>query len=83
MQIIIRGQKVKTELISKSLAHIVKDKYKPNFLNVSIQSKGESCDSLFPKEILITIGKLLVSQDATFLIRERKCSYFKHKSNLT
>ncbi|XP_039511786.1 MORC family CW-type zinc finger protein 3a [Pimephales promelas] len=33
MQIIIRGQKVKTELISKSLAHIAKDKYKPNFLN--------------------------------------------------
>ncbi|KAK7154228.1 hypothetical protein R3I94_007552 [Phoxinus phoxinus] len=33
MQIIIRGQKVKTQLISKSLAHIVKDKYKPNFLN--------------------------------------------------
>ncbi|XP_051564447.1 MORC family CW-type zinc finger protein 3a isoform X2 [Myxocyprinus asiaticus] len=33
MQIIIRGQKVKTQLISKSLAHVVKDKYKPNFLN--------------------------------------------------
>ncbi len=38
MQIIIRGQKVKTQLISKSLANIVKDKYKPNFLNVSNQS---------------------------------------------
>jgi len=79
MQIIIRGQKVKTELISKSLAHIAKDKYKPNFLNVSIQSKGESCDSLFPKEILITIGKL-VPQDATFLIRDRKCSYLNIKA---
>ncbi|KAJ8013149.1 hypothetical protein DPEC_G00050290 [Dallia pectoralis] len=33
MQIIIRGQKVKTELISKSLAFIAKDHYKPNFLN--------------------------------------------------
>uniref|UniRef100_A0A8C1XVQ5 MORC family CW-type zinc finger 3a n=1 Tax=Cyprinus carpio TaxID=7962 RepID=A0A8C1XVQ5_CYPCA len=33
MQIIICGQKVKTQLISKSLAHIVKDKYKPTFLN--------------------------------------------------
>uniref|UniRef100_A0A9J8BUX8 MORC family CW-type zinc finger 3a n=2 Tax=Cyprinus carpio TaxID=7962 RepID=A0A9J8BUX8_CYPCA len=33
MQIIIRGQKVKTQLISKSLANIIKDKYKPNFLN--------------------------------------------------
>ncbi|XP_051998772.1 MORC family CW-type zinc finger protein 3a isoform X2 [Xyrauchen texanus] len=33
MQIVIRGQKVKTQLISKSLAHVVKDKYKPNFLN--------------------------------------------------
>ncbi|XP_073702201.1 MORC family CW-type zinc finger protein 3a [Garra rufa] len=33
MQIILRGQKVKTQLISKSLAHIVRDKYKPNFLN--------------------------------------------------
>lgn len=40
MQIIIRGQKVKTQLISKSLAHIVKDKYKPNFLNVSTQSQA-------------------------------------------
>ncbi|XP_059356130.1 MORC family CW-type zinc finger protein 3-like [Carassius carassius] len=33
MQIIIRGQKVKTQLISKSLANIEKDTYKPNFLN--------------------------------------------------
>uniref|UniRef100_A0A8C1IHA7 MORC family CW-type zinc finger 3a n=1 Tax=Cyprinus carpio TaxID=7962 RepID=A0A8C1IHA7_CYPCA len=33
MEIIICGQKVKTQLISKSLVHIVKDKYKPNFLN--------------------------------------------------
>ncbi|XP_052005024.1 MORC family CW-type zinc finger protein 3-like isoform X2 [Xyrauchen texanus] len=33
MQIIIRGQKVKSQLISKSLAHVMKDKYKPNFLN--------------------------------------------------
>ncbi|RXN28976.1 MORC family CW-type zinc finger 3 [Labeo rohita] len=33
MQIIIRGQKVKTQLISKSLAYIAKDRYKPNFLN--------------------------------------------------
>ncbi|XP_059418057.1 MORC family CW-type zinc finger protein 3a isoform X2 [Carassius carassius] len=33
MQIIICGQKVKTQLVSKSLAHIAKDKYKPNFLN--------------------------------------------------
>ncbi|XP_026073768.1 MORC family CW-type zinc finger protein 3-like isoform X1 [Carassius auratus] len=33
MQIIIQGQKVKTQLVSKSLAHIAKDKYKPTFLN--------------------------------------------------
>nr|XP_055071247.1 MORC family CW-type zinc finger protein 3a [Misgurnus anguillicaudatus] len=33
MQINIRGSKVKTQLIAKSLAHIVKDKYKPTFLN--------------------------------------------------
>lgn len=32
MQIIIRGQKVKTQLIAKSLAFIQKDHYKPNFL---------------------------------------------------
>ncbi|XP_067459824.1 MORC family CW-type zinc finger protein 3a isoform X1 [Thunnus thynnus] len=32
MQIIIRGQKVKTQLIAKSLAYIRKDHYKPNFL---------------------------------------------------
>ncbi|KAF5903095.1 MORC family CW-type zinc finger protein 3-like, partial [Clarias magur] len=32
MQIIIRGQKVKTQLVSKSLANIAKDSYKPAFL---------------------------------------------------
>ncbi|KAM4609445.1 LOW QUALITY PROTEIN: MORC family CW-type zinc finger protein 3a [Polymixia lowei] len=32
MQIIICGQKVKTQLISKSLAHVAKDQYKPSFL---------------------------------------------------
>ncbi|KAI4896965.1 hypothetical protein NFI96_017923, partial [Prochilodus magdalenae] len=32
MQIIIRGQKVKTQLVSKSLAHRFKDSYKPLFL---------------------------------------------------
>uniref|UniRef100_A0A8K9VD23 Morc S5 domain-containing protein n=1 Tax=Oncorhynchus mykiss TaxID=8022 RepID=A0A8K9VD23_ONCMY len=39
MQIIIRGQKVKTELISKSLACIAKDHYKPNFV-VSFLTPG-------------------------------------------
>ncbi|XP_056611493.1 MORC family CW-type zinc finger protein 3a isoform X1 [Triplophysa dalaica] len=33
MQINIRGQKVKTQLIAKSLARVVKNKYQPNFLN--------------------------------------------------
>ncbi|KAM6978414.1 MORC family CW-type zinc finger protein 3a [Tautogolabrus adspersus] len=33
MQIIIRGQKVKSQLIAKSLALVRKDVYKPNFLN--------------------------------------------------
>ncbi|XP_060785446.1 MORC family CW-type zinc finger protein 3-like [Neoarius graeffei] len=37
MQIIIRGQKVKTELVSKSLAHVIKDTYKPTFLNKGIK----------------------------------------------
>ncbi|KAK2839889.1 hypothetical protein Q5P01_013629 [Channa striata] len=32
MQVIIRGQKVKTQLIAKSLASIRKDNYKPTFL---------------------------------------------------
>ncbi|XP_070832539.1 MORC family CW-type zinc finger protein 3-like [Chaetodon trifascialis] len=32
MQVIIRGQKVKTQLIAKSLAYVVKDHYKPTFL---------------------------------------------------
>ncbi|XP_034042543.1 LOW QUALITY PROTEIN: MORC family CW-type zinc finger protein 3a [Thalassophryne amazonica] len=36
MQIIIRGQKVKSQLIAKSLAHIRKDHYKPIFLNKRI-----------------------------------------------
>ncbi|XP_061827164.1 MORC family CW-type zinc finger protein 3a [Nerophis lumbriciformis] len=33
MQVVIRGQKVKTQLIAKSLAQSKKDHYKPNFLN--------------------------------------------------
>nr|XP_015219303.1 PREDICTED: MORC family CW-type zinc finger protein 3 isoform X1 [Lepisosteus oculatus] len=33
MLVILRGQKVKTQLISKSLAFIAKDNYKPSFLN--------------------------------------------------
>ncbi|XP_056611502.1 MORC family CW-type zinc finger protein 3-like isoform X6 [Triplophysa dalaica] len=33
MQIIIRGQKVKTQLIAKSLGRVVTEKYKPTFLN--------------------------------------------------
>ncbi|XP_018613072.1 MORC family CW-type zinc finger protein 3-like isoform X4 [Scleropages formosus] len=37
MQIIIRGQKVKTQLISKSLAHIAKDHYRPTFLSNRIR----------------------------------------------
>ncbi|KAI7808626.1 MORC family CW-type zinc finger protein 3 [Triplophysa rosa] len=36
MQINIRGQKVKTQLIAKSLARVVKNKYQPNFLNKKI-----------------------------------------------
>lgn len=35
MQIILRGQKVKTQLVSKSLAFIERDIYRPKFLNVS------------------------------------------------
>ncbi|XP_072253030.1 MORC family CW-type zinc finger protein 3a [Leuresthes tenuis] len=36
MQVIVRGQKVKSQLIAKSLADIIKDNYKPTFLNKSI-----------------------------------------------
>ncbi|XP_030199230.1 MORC family CW-type zinc finger protein 3 isoform X8 [Gadus morhua] len=36
MQINIRGQKVKTQLISKSLAHIAKDFYKPSYVKKRI-----------------------------------------------
>ncbi|KAK9402120.1 protein dopey-2 [Crotalus adamanteus] len=42
MQIIIRGQKVQTQLVSKSLAHIERDVYKPKFLA--------------PKTVRITFG---------------------------
>uniref|UniRef100_H3D8V5 MORC family CW-type zinc finger 3a n=1 Tax=Tetraodon nigroviridis TaxID=99883 RepID=H3D8V5_TETNG len=41
MQIIVRGQKVKTQLMAKSLALVQKDHYKPNFL---------------PKRVPITFG---------------------------
>ncbi|XP_037645921.1 MORC family CW-type zinc finger protein 3-like isoform X2 [Sebastes umbrosus] len=37
MQIIIRGQKVKSELIAKSLASVRKDSYKPTFLSKGIR----------------------------------------------
>ncbi|XP_031439781.1 MORC family CW-type zinc finger protein 3a [Clupea harengus] len=36
MQIIIRGQKVKTQLVSKNLAYSRKDSYKPNFLTARV-----------------------------------------------
>ncbi|XP_007423389.1 MORC family CW-type zinc finger protein 3 [Python bivittatus] len=42
MQIIIQGQKVQTQLVSKSLAHIERDVYKPKFLA--------------PKTVRITFG---------------------------
>lgn len=35
MQIVIRGQKVQTQLVSKSLAYIERDIYRPKFLGVS------------------------------------------------
>ncbi|KAG9335389.1 hypothetical protein JZ751_005311, partial [Albula glossodonta] len=37
MQILIRGAKVKTQLVSKSLAHTITDQYKPQFLKQSIR----------------------------------------------
>ncbi|KAG9348791.1 hypothetical protein JZ751_029108 [Albula glossodonta] len=37
MQIIIRGQKVRTQLISKSLAYIANDNYRPAFLSKRIR----------------------------------------------
>uniref|UniRef100_H3AL31 MORC family CW-type zinc finger 3 n=1 Tax=Latimeria chalumnae TaxID=7897 RepID=H3AL31_LATCH len=37
MQIILRGQKVKTQLVSKNLAHIERDVYKPQFLTRNIK----------------------------------------------
>ncbi|XP_051751646.1 MORC family CW-type zinc finger protein 3b [Ctenopharyngodon idella] len=37
MQIIIRGQRVKSQLISKSLAHIAQDNYRPSFLNKRVR----------------------------------------------
>ncbi|XP_053561919.1 MORC family CW-type zinc finger protein 3 [Bombina bombina] len=42
MQIILRGQKVQTQLVSKSLAHIEKDVYRPKFMA--------------PKTVKITFG---------------------------
>ncbi|KAK2089601.1 MORC CW-type zinc finger protein 3 [Saguinus oedipus] len=36
MQIILRGQKVKTQLVSKSLAYIERDVYRPKFLSTSL-----------------------------------------------
>ncbi|KAM6934175.1 MORC family CW-type zinc finger protein 3a [Xenentodon cancila] len=36
MQVMVRGQKVKSQLIAKSLAYISKDHYKPTFLNKRI-----------------------------------------------
>ncbi|KAJ6662439.1 hypothetical protein lerEdw1_011852 [Lerista edwardsae] len=47
MQIIIRGQKVQTQLVSKSLAHIESDVYRPKFLAVSFS---------VPRTVKITFG---------------------------
>lgn len=51
MQIIIRGQKVKTQLVSKSLAHIIKDTYKPTFL-VSFCQTLNTVYTVFKKFLL-------------------------------
>ncbi|XP_035245807.1 MORC family CW-type zinc finger protein 3-like isoform X2 [Anguilla anguilla] len=37
MQILIKGKKMKTQLVAKSLAHTVKDRYTPKFLNKHIK----------------------------------------------
>uniref|UniRef100_A0A2K5HAN6 CW-type domain-containing protein n=1 Tax=Colobus angolensis palliatus TaxID=336983 RepID=A0A2K5HAN6_COLAP len=37
MQIILRGQKVKTQLVSKSLAYIERDVYRPKFLSKTVR----------------------------------------------
>ncbi|XP_058379056.1 MORC family CW-type zinc finger protein 3 [Diceros bicornis minor] len=37
MQIILRGQKVKTQLVSKSLAYIERDVYRPKFLTKTVR----------------------------------------------
>ncbi|XP_028837539.1 MORC family CW-type zinc finger protein 3b isoform X2 [Denticeps clupeoides] len=52
MQIILRGQKVKTELISKSLAHIAIDNYRPTFL----QSVDVAQANIQSKRVWITFG---------------------------
>lgn len=46
MQIILRGQKVKTQLVSKSLAFIERDIYRPKFLNVSLNISIAELDSV-------------------------------------
>lgn len=57
MQIILRGQKVKTQLVSKSLAFIEKDIYRPKFLSVSLNISIAELDSV--AVVLMNFGLLL------------------------
>ncbi|XP_076857737.1 MORC family CW-type zinc finger protein 3-like [Brachyhypopomus gauderio] len=69
MQIIIRGQKVRTELISKSLACSFKDKYKPQIPNI--------------KPITITFGFNTKSKDQYGIMMYHKNRLIKAYERVT
>lgn len=67
-QIIIRGQKVKTQLVSKSLAYIERDVYRPKFLVSFIflfmMLCGAMSVSCIPPPFLLSMRILILSNFA-------------------
>ncbi|RXM35737.1 MORC family CW-type zinc finger protein 3 [Acipenser ruthenus] len=95
MQIILNGQKVKTQLISKSLAYIQKDTYKPSFLkskNVvmtfgyNTKSKEQYGIMMYHRNRLIKAyvrvgGQLKASHEGVGVIGVVECNFLKPTHN--
>ncbi|MGH0122797.1 UNVERIFIED_CONTAM: hypothetical protein FKN15_003284 [Acipenser sinensis] len=95
MQIILNGQKVKTQLISKSLAYIQKDTYKPSFLkskNVvmtfgyNTKSKEQYGIMMYHRNRLIKAyvrvgGQLKANHEGVGVIGVVECNFLKPTHN--
>ncbi|XP_058885069.1 MORC family CW-type zinc finger protein 3-like isoform X1 [Acipenser ruthenus] len=95
MQIILNGQKVKTQLISKSLAYIQKDTYKPSFLKsknivmtfgYNTKSKEQYGIMMYHRNRLIKAyvrvgGQLKANHEGVGVIGVVECNFLKPTHN--